>query len=142
AAYQQRHGGCPGVVGTLMSNFGLELGLKELNVPFARAKVGDRYVIETMRERSWILGGESSGHIVCGHVTTTGDGIVAALQVLLAICSQDQTLYEAKLGMNKLPQTMINVHRVKALDLAADQSIQQAISHTEATLAGRGRVLL
>ncbi|HEY7883963.1 MAG TPA: phosphoglucosamine mutase [Cellvibrionaceae bacterium] len=142
ASYQQRHGGCPGVVGTLMSNFGLELGLNELDIPFARAKVGDRYVIETMRERSWILGGESSGHIVCGHVTTTGDGIIAALQVLLAICSQDQSLHDAKLGMTKLPQTMINVHRVKALDLDEDQSIQQAVRQTETALAGRGRVLL
>src|SRR5690606_31805077 len=82
---QQYGGGCGGVVGTLMSNFGFELGLKELGVPFARAKVGDRYVIEMMRDKGWSLGGENSGHIVCSNVTTTGDGIISALQVLLAI---------------------------------------------------------
>src|SRR5690606_32208235 len=78
-------GGCTGVVGTLMSNFGFEMALRELGIPFARAKVGDRYVLEMMKERDWALGGESSGHIVCGNATTTGDGIISALQVLRAL---------------------------------------------------------
>lgn len=142
AAHQQANGGCTGVVGTLMSNFGFELGLKALDIPFARAKVGDRYVIETMQQNGWQLGGESSGHIVCGHVTTTGDGIIAALQVLLAIAASDQSLHEAKQGMHKLPQTMINVPRAKVLDMEADTSIREAVAATEAVLAGRGRVLL
>ncbi|MBU2885733.1 phosphoglucosamine mutase [Gilvimarinus agarilyticus] len=143
AAYQKEYGGgCSGVVGTLMSNFGFELGLQALGIPFARAKVGDRYVIETMRKNGWALGGESSGHIVCGNVTTTGDGIISALQILLAISTMDQTLHSAKQGMVKLPQTMVNVHRVKNIDLAQDKTIQAAVTETEAKLAGRGRVLL
>ncbi|MDO3387206.1 phosphoglucosamine mutase [Gilvimarinus sp. SDUM040013] len=143
AAYQKEYaGGCSGVVGTLMSNFGFELGLKALGVPFERAKVGDRYVIEAMRNNGWALGGESSGHIVCSNVTTTGDGIISALQVLLAISTMEKSLHSAKQGMIKLPQTMINVHRVKNIDLAEDQTIQAAIADTENQLAGRGRVLL
>ncbi|WP_339896792.1 phosphoglucosamine mutase [uncultured Gilvimarinus sp.] len=143
AAYQQQFGGgCPGVVGTLMSNFGFELGLKELGIPFARAKVGDRYVIETMRNNSWSLGGESSGHIVCGNVTTTGDGIISALQVLLAISTMGKSLNSAKLGMTKMPQTMINVHRVKKVDLDSDPAVQSAVAATEKQLGERGRVLL
>jgi len=142
ASYQQSNGGCTGVVGTLMSNFGFELGLQALNIPFARAKVGDRYVIETMQQRGWKLGGESSGHIVCGHVTTTGDGIIAALQVLLALGANDLSLHEAKQGMHKLPQTMINVPCSKMLDIDGNQTILKAVASTEAVLAGRGRVLL
>ncbi|WP_339615809.1 phosphoglucosamine mutase [uncultured Gilvimarinus sp.] len=143
AAYQHKlGGGCPGVVGTLMSNFGFELGLKALGIPFARAKVGDRYVIETMRNNGWTLGGESSGHIVCGNVTTTGDGIISALQVLLAISAMDKTLHSAKQGMVKLPQTMINVHRLKKVDLSSDPAVQSAVAATEQQLGGRGRVLL
>lgn len=143
AAYQSKiAGGCNGVVGTLMSNFGFELGLKALGVPFARANVGDRHVIETMRTNGWSLGGEASGHIVCGNVTTTGDGVIAALQVLLAITAMDTNLHLAKQGMNKLPQTMINVHRLKPLDLQNDTVIQAAVAATEQKLGGRGRVLL
>lgn len=143
AAYQQEYGGgCSGVVGTLMSNFGFELGLKQRGIPFARAKVGDRYVIETMRKNGWALGGESSGHIVCSNVTTTGDGIISALQVLLAISTLEQSLNSAKQGMAKLPQTMINVHRVKNINIAKDATIQDAVAATEKQLAGRGRVLL
>ncbi|MBB6521211.1 phosphoglucosamine mutase [Pseudoteredinibacter isoporae] len=134
--------GCNGVVGTLMSNFGFELALKDMGVPFVRAKVGDRYVIEAMKQNQWLLGGESSGHIVCSDVTTTGDGIVAALQVLLAVVEQGKSLHELKNGMNKLPQTMINVRRNKVIDLAENQNIQKAISAAETAMAGRGRVLL
>ena len=143
AAYKHQFGGgCDGVVGTLMSNFGFELGLKQLGIPFARAKVGDRYVIEQMRQNGWTLGGENSGHIVCSCVTTTGDGIISALQVLLAINTMGDSLHKIKKGMNKLPQTMINVHMAKRIDLNADDSIQQAVAATEAKLAGTGRVLL
>lgn len=143
ATYQQKHSdGCMGVVGTLMSNFGFELGLKELGIPFIRAKVGDRYVIEAMREKGWSLGGEASGHIICGNVTTTGDGIIAALQVLLSIKEQGNTLHEAKLGMVKMPQTTINVHRASQVDFSQDATIQQAISKAEQELDGNGRVLL
>lgn len=143
AAYQQEYaGGCDGVVGTLMSNFGFELGLKQLGIPFARAKVGDRYVIEMMRDNGWRLGGENSGHIVCSNVTTTGDGIISALQVLLAITAMGEPLHKIKKGMNKFPQVMINVHMAKRTDLSANESIQRAVKLTEEKLAGRGRVLL
>jgi phosphoglucosamine mutase len=143
AAYQQEYGGgCDGVVGTLMSNFGFELGLKKLGVPFARAKVGDRYVIELMRQNGWRLGGENSGHVVCSHVTTTGDGIIAALQVLLALTTMGDKLNTIKKGMSKLPQVMINVHMVKRIDLSTNDAVQSAIRSTEEKLAGKGRVLL
>ena len=143
AAYQQEYaGGCDGVVGTLMSNFGFELGLKQLGIPFARAKVGDRYVIEMMRDKGWRLGGENSGHIVCSNVTTTGDGIISALQVLLAITAMGEPLHKIKKGMNKFPQVMINVHMAKRTDLAANETVQRAVKLTEEKLAGRGRVLL
>jgi len=143
AAYQHQYGGgCEGVVGTLMSNFGLELGLKQLAVPFARANVGDRYVIEQMRQNGWALGGESSGHIVCSNVTTTGDGIIAALQVLLAITAFGEPLNKVKKGMQKLPQTMINVRMAKKVDVNADENIQKAVAAVESKLAGDGRVLL
>ena len=143
AAYQQEYaGGCDGVVGTLMSNFGFELALKRLGVPFARANVGDRYVIELMRQNGWRLGGENSGHIVCSNVTTTGDGIIAALQVLLAITTIGESLNKIKKGMNKLPQVMINVHMAKRTDLAKNTTVQAAVLATEEKLAGTGRVLL
>lgn len=143
ADYQQRYGGgCDGVAGTLMSNFGMELALKEIGVPFGRAKVGDRYVIEMMREKGWTLGGESSGHIVCSNVTTTGDGIISALQVLLALTTMGDSLHNIKKGMHKMPQTMINVRRSRQIDLDQDAAIQAAIADVEEQLAGSGRVLL
>lgn len=143
AAYQHQYGGgCEGVVGTLMSNFGFELGLKELNIPFARAKVGDRYVIEMMREKGWTLGGENSGHIVCSNVTTTGDGIISALQVLLAISAIGDSLHKIKKGMHKLPQTMINVRMAKRVNITEVPEIARAVAAMEARLAGTGRVLL
>jgi phosphoglucosamine mutase len=143
AAYQQEYaGGCDGVVGTLMSNFGFELGLQKLAVPFERAKVGDRYVIEMMRNKGWRLGGENSGHIVCSNVTTTGDGIISALQVLLAITTMGESLHKIKKGMNKLPQVMINVHMAKRADLDSNDAVVRAVKMTEEKLAGRGRVLL
>lgn len=139
---QHRERGCNGVVGTLMSNYGMELALKELGIPFHRAQVGDRYVIEKMRENNWVLGGESSGHIICSNVTTTGDGIISALQVVYALRVMGQPLAEAKQGMIKMPQTMINVKVGKKVDVATIPEIQNAVSAAEGQLSGRGRVLL
>lgn len=135
-------GGCSGVVGTLMTNFGFELALKESGVPFARAKVGDRYVLEMMKERDWSLGGESSGHIVCGDATTTGDGIISALQVLRALQKTGKSLADARSGLNKTPQCMINVPVTVKTDLGRNEAIQTAVARVEAKLEGRGRVLL
>jgi phosphoglucosamine mutase len=135
-------GGCTGVVGTLMTNFGFEVALKEMGVPFVRAKVGDRYVLEMMKERDWVLGGESSGHIICGDATTTGDGIISALQVLRALQKSGQTLHELCRTLNKTPQCMINVPLVNRLDVNAHPGVQAAVRHVEQQLDGRGRVLL
>ena len=131
-----------GVVGTLMSNFGLEKALSKLNVPFVRAKVGDRYVMEQLTERSWMLGGESSGHLVCLDKTTTGDGIVAALQVLAVSILTGKPLALLKRGMTKMPQTMINVRLPEKRDVISNTRVQGAVAEAEAMLAGRGRVLL
>lgn len=135
-------GECPGVVGTLMTNFGFERALEELNIPFSRAKVGDRYVIAEMNRLGWKLGGESSGHIICGDVSTTGDGIVAALQVLFAAVAQDRSIHELKSGMSKYPQTMINVPAPKKGVLDGNTTISKAVQQAESALAESGRVLL
>lgn len=135
-------GSCSGVVGTLMSNLGFELALKDLEIPFARAKVGDRYVIELMKSRGWQLGGENSGHIICSDVTTTGDGVVAALKVLFALMNVGVPLHELKAGMSKFPQVMINVALADKSRLDNNADIEQAISEAERKLDGRGRVLL
>lgn len=143
AAHQHKYeGGCSGAVGTLMSNFGFELAMKRLAIPFARAKVGDRYVIESMKQNGWLLGGESSGHIVCGNATTTGDGIISALQVLKALQADGKNLHQLKQAMLKLPQVMINVPMAKRLDVSHNELVQTAVAQTEAELNGKGRVLL
>lgn len=131
-----------GVVGTLMSNFGFELALKKLNIPFVRANVGDRYVIEEMNKNDWTLGGESSGHIVCSCATTTGDGIISALQVLQAVKQSGKTLAILKQGMQKMPQVMINVPCVDKSALATNEGVQAAVAKAEEDLADAGRVLL
>ena len=135
-------GSCSGVVGTLMSNLGFELALKDLEIPFARANVGDRYVIELMKSRNWQLGGENSGHIICSDVTTTGDGVVAALKVLFALVDGDAPLHDLKTGMSKFPQVMINVTLKDKSRLDNNPEIDQAISNAEQKLNGRGRILL
>ncbi len=143
AAHRAATGGADtGVVGTLMSNLGLELALRDAGLDFARAKVGDRYVKELMEERGWSLGGESSGHIICSDLTTTGDGIVAALQVLLALRESGESLALLRRRMRKFPQLMINVP--SAAGAAADRQAQldAAVARTEAALGERGRVLL
>lgn len=143
ASHRQQYGsGCNGVVGTLMSNLGLELALKSMGVPFIRAKVGDRYVIEAMRDNDWLLGGEASGHIICGDVTTTGDGIIAALQVLLVLTSRGICLRDAKAGMAKTPQCMVNVRIKQHIELNDNPLIESAIKEVQAELRDRGRVLL
>jgi phosphoglucosamine mutase len=129
-----------GVVGTLMSNFGLELALEKIKVPFVRAKVGDRYVLAELQNHSWQVGGESSGHILCLDVTTTGDGIVSALQVVAAIVESGKSLHELKQQMAKYPQSMINVSCSK--ERVNDSEVLSAVKETEQALAGKGRVLL
>lgn len=131
-----------GVVGTLMSNLGLELALKERNIPFVRANVGDRYVMAEMLERDWVLGGENSGHILCAQHATTGDAIIAALQVLLAIRRRGQSLAKERLAWKKLPQTLINVRFEGDIDPVNDPQVQAACDQATAEMAGRGRVLL
>ncbi len=136
-----------GVVGTLMSNLGMELAIKDLGLAFARSDVGDRYVLETLNEKGWLIGGESSGHIICLDRTSTGDGIISALQVLAYLVKEDITLYEAKSGMKKFPQVMINVplqggSGQMMSDPMKSAAVQQAVVQAEAKLNGRGRVLL
>ena len=131
-----------GVVGTLMTNFGAELAFSEENIPFERANVGDRYVMEILLRNKWKLGGEGSGHLVCLDCTTTGDGIISALQVIVAMIEQERSLYELKRGMRKMPQHLINVKIGQRVNLAEHDGIKGAIAHAEKQLAGRGRVLL
>ncbi|MEC7996214.1 MAG: phosphoglucosamine mutase [Pseudomonadota bacterium] len=131
-----------GVVGTKMSNLGMELALAKLEVPFARTAVGDRFVLREMQQRGWQLGGESSGHIICRDITTTGDGIVSALQALTAVALTDKPLMELRSAMQKFPQTMINVRLGQNHNVSASQSVRDAVSGVEAKLQGRGRVLL
>lgn len=130
------------VVGTLMSNLGLELALQELGIDFKRANVGDRYVLEQMLKGGCSLGGESSGHIICLDRTSTGDGIVAALQVLQAIQQSGHSLHKLKSGMSKLPQVMENVPVSSMLDFSASDIIQTAVREAETELGNNGRVLL
>ena len=131
-----------GVVGTLMSNLGLEHALRANDIEFRRAAVGDRYVMEMLQEYSWIIGGESSGHIICLDRTTTGDAIIAALQVLQILVKQNISLREAKSGMSKYPQILINVPIQNKIDLDNTLQIQQAVKDAESDLADSGRVLL
>lgn len=130
-----------GIVGTLMTNMGLELALKQQKIPFVRAKVGDRYVVKQLKEHNWILGGEASGHLLCLDATTTGDGIVSALQVLQSVQAFEKRLHELKRGMKKMPQITENVV-VRDKAVVDDSQVQQAVAEAEAILAGRGRVLL
>jgi len=131
-----------GVVGTLMSNFGLEQAFKRLNIPFVRAAVGDRYVMEKLAQHDWLLGGENSGHVVCRHLISTGDGTVSAVQVLRAMADSGRSLHELKQGMSKLPQVMINVRLASRVSLEGNAEIAKAVAATEACLGERGRVLL
>jgi phosphoglucosamine mutase len=131
-----------GVVGTLMSNLGLEHAIRGLNLDFHRARVGDRYVMDVMTERKLILGGESSGHIINMNLTTTGDGIISALQVLEAMLRTDKGLREIKQGMVKYPQKLLNVKLMSSVDLANHPRIGDAVRDAERQLGNHGRVLL
>lgn len=143
ARQMQREGSfMGGIVGTLMSNFGLEQACAREGIPFVRAKVGDRYVMSELAKNDWLLGGESSGHIVCRHLISTGDGTVAALQVLRAMVETGETLATLRQEMTKLPQTMINVRLAQKVDISGIPAIGEAVARTEAELADRGRVLL
>ena len=125
-----------------MSNYGLELALEQQGIPFARAKVGDRYVMEQLDSRGWLLGGESSGHLVCLDRTSTGDGMVAALQVLAALSREGRGLRDAVAEAPLVPQTLINVRGDNRDGFMERPELRQAVSDVEAELAGKGRVLL
>ena len=130
------------VVGTVMSNLGLELALKERGIDFRRAAVGDRYVLQMLREEGGVLGGETSGHLLCLDRTTTGDGLVAALQVLAVMKQTQKSLAELAAGMQKFPQKLINVRTRQRFDAASHPEVAAAVKAAEAAMAGRGRVVL
>ncbi|WP_150047410.1 MULTISPECIES: phosphoglucosamine mutase [Methylomonas] len=130
------------VVGTLMSNLGMEHALKAMGVPLLRANVGDRYVMELLKARGGCLGGEGSGHIICLDKTTTGDGIVAALQVLAEMQFTGKNLHELKSGMKKYPQVLINVRVDKKVNLNEMDGVKKAVAAVEQKLGDKGRVLL
>ncbi len=131
-----------GVVGTLMSNYGLEHALLAMDVPFFRSGVGDRYVLEALKERDWKIGGESSGHIVCLDKTTTGDGIVAALQVLAIMIKQEKTLHDLKQDIHLLPQSLVNLKTNNAASLVSNLRVIESVNALSLKLKGSGRVLL
>ncbi|AEY01209.1 phosphoglucosamine mutase [Oceanimonas sp. GK1] len=143
ARHAQRQGTLNGgVIGTLMSNMALELALARLDIPFRRAKVGDRYVMELLKEHGWKLGGENSGHIISLDHNTTGDGIVAALQVLRALVTEGGSLAELRAGLTLFPQVLVNVRFAAGTDPLIDEEVQRRVAAAEAELAGNGRVLL
>ncbi len=131
-----------GVVGTLMTNLAMEQALAALGIPFARAPVGDRYVLEKLVEKGWQLGGENSGHIICLDKHTTGDGIVSALQVLHALKAEGQGLDQLCGGVRLYPQVLVNVKTRKGFDFAADAKVGAALEATRLRLGDKGRVLL
>jgi phosphoglucosamine mutase len=131
-----------GVAGTLMSNLGLEHALARLRIPFARARVGDRYVLELLHERGWQLGGENSGHIICLDKHTTGDGIISALQVLRALREGAMVLKKAASGVALYPQVLINVPVRAAMEFAREVGVRRAVTRAERSLGASGRVLI
>jgi len=130
------------VVGTVMSNFGLELALKSLGIEFHRARVGDRQVLAKLHESGGTLGGETSGHLLCLDKTTTGDGLITALQVLAIMQRTGKSLSQLAAGMQRLPQTMVNVRIAGRVDIEGNDTIRKAVETVEARLSGRGRVVL
>jgi len=136
-------GQLPGpVVGTSMSNLGLELALEEHGIPFMRARVGDRYVLQMMREAGSVLGGETSGHLLCLRQTTTGDGLIAALQVLAVMKQTGKGLAELAAGMSKFPQRLVSVAVQGLFDADADAGVRAAVAAAQQALGRRGRVVL
>jgi phosphoglucosamine mutase len=130
------------VVGTVMSNLGLEVALRSAGIEFRRAAVGDRYVLSMLRDTQGVLGGETSGHILCLDKTTTGDGLVSALQVLAVMKQTGRTLAELASGMRKFPQVLLNVRVGTRFDPTAVPQIQQAVARLEQRMNGEGRVVL
>jgi phosphoglucosamine mutase len=130
------------VVGTLMTNFGLERALRERGIDFRRAKVGDRYVLEMLKECGGTLGGETSGHLLCLDKTTTGDGLVSALQVLAVMKRSGRTLAELSRAMPRFPQRLVNVRVARRVDPGQSPPIRSAVAEAEAILGARGRVVL
>ena len=140
---QRQNIGFGGVVGTFMSNLGLERGLDLLDIPFVRAAVGDRHVMQKLLQKGWKLGGESSGHIICLDITSTGDGIVSALQALAAVVNCNKPLSDLKNKMSKLPQSMVNVKVTNGdFDAVSNDNVRSAVSDVESRLGKNGRVLL
>lgn len=143
AAEAQRTGDLNGgVVGTLMSNLGMEIGLKKLGIPFLRSAVGDRYVLEILKQNDWVIGGESSGHIINLNYTTTGDGIISGLQVLKAMQNTQKSLNELSLSMSKYPQKLINVRYQVGQEPLNDEKVKSVVQDVEQQLADTGRVLM
>jgi phosphoglucosamine mutase len=130
------------VVGTVMSNLGLELALRDLGVEFLRAKVGDRNVLAMLKNRGGILGGETSGHVICLDRTTTGDGLITALQVLAVMRRTGRSLSDLAAGMQQFPQVLLNVRVRESVDPTRDPAVRDAVGNVESELAGRGRVVL
>ena len=131
-----------GIVGTLMSNLGLEQALGRAGIAFKRAQVGDRYVMAMLQQENWEIGGETSGHLLCLDKSTTGDGIIAALEVLAVVRQSGKSLAELKAGMQIFPQTMINVRMSRRFDLKNSAPVQKALGEVEQELAANGRVVL
>jgi phosphoglucosamine mutase len=132
----------PGVVGTVMSNIGLELSLKQKGIDFYRADVGDRHVSKALNDLGWTLGGESSGHIICRDKTTTGDGIIAALEVLAAMKQTNQKLSALIKGMKKCPQTLVNIETSQAISVLGSDPVIALQHKLEQAMQGAGRILL
>ena len=130
------------VVGTVMSNLGLEHALRDRDIEFKRAAVGDRYVLETMRSTGGVIGGEASGHLLVLDKTTTGDGLISALQILAIMKDTGRSLADLVAGMAKYPQTMINVRTERRIDPDSSPAIQDAVAAAEGELADKGRVVL
>ena len=130
------------VVGTVMSNLGLEIALRQNGIEFLRAPVGDRYVLGLLRETGGTLGGETSGHILCLDKTTTGDGLVSALQVLAVMKQSGRSLAELASGMDRFPQVLLNVKVAKRFDPSSVPAVQAAVERIEKRMAGNGRVVL
>jgi phosphoglucosamine mutase len=130
------------VVGTVMSNLGLELALRGLGIDFRRAQVGDRHVLAMLKEHGGIVGGETSGHLICLDKTTTGDGLITALQILAIMRRSGRSLHELVEGMVQMPQTMLNVRVEGRVDIDSHAGIRDAILGVESTLGARGRVVL
>jgi phosphoglucosamine mutase len=142
AGHRARQRKVSGVAGTLMTNLAFEKAMQRLGIPFGRARVGDRYVLELMREKGWELGGENSGHVICLDKHTTGDGIVSALQVLYAMRESGRSLAELTADLVMYPQVLVNVQVPRGFDWRKHAAIEKAQAEAEQSLNGRGRVLL